>query len=278
MSEMLKGVFDMHVHTSPDVQHRKCNDVELAERLKRAGMAGCAIKNHFFDTSGRAAVTQSIYPELKIVGGIVLNLSHGGLNPYAVERMVQMKGKMLWFPTMDALAYKKFHSKDKTEDLSRYITIFDGKGEMLPTVGEILDIAAAFNLIVGTGHLGADEGMALVRESKRRGVKHIVLTHADNPSNRYSLKQQAEATALGATIEHCYFTTYYNKTKIEDIIGQINYIGYKHVVLSTDFGQTASPYSDEGMSEYMKLLIANGISKDAVIYMTSVNPLSMIES
>lgn len=276
MKDILKGVFDIHVHTSPDVQPRKCSDTELAERLARAGMAGCAIKNHYFDTAGRAALVQALYPNLIIAGGIVLNLSHGGINPRAVEKLGQMKGKMLWFPTMDARAYKQFHSHNKECDLSQYITILDKNENLIQPVHEVLDIAREYNLTVGTGHLGATEGMALVREAKRRGVKHVVLTHADNPASRYSIEQQAEAASLGVMIEHSYFTTYYNRTPLEEIIRQIKYVGCEHIILSTDFGQEASPYSDEGMAEYMEKLIENGIPQEAVRRMACVNPPAVL--
>lgn len=81
MKELLRGVYDLHVHTAPDVSPRKCDDLELARRLEKTGMAGCAIKSHFADTAGRAAVLRSLFPKLDIVGGITLNRSVGGINP-----------------------------------------------------------------------------------------------------------------------------------------------------------------------------------------------------
>ena len=53
-------------HTAPDVTPRKCDDLELARRLQAAGMAGCAIKSHYMDTSGRAALLQKLYPEVSM--------------------------------------------------------------------------------------------------------------------------------------------------------------------------------------------------------------------
>ena len=98
MDNLLHGVFDLHIHTAPDVTPRKCSDLELARRLKAAGMAGCGIKSHYADTAGRAAVLQELYPELRIAGGITLNRSVGGLNPQAVERTAQMGGDWSGFP------------------------------------------------------------------------------------------------------------------------------------------------------------------------------------
>ena len=34
MSDLLKGAYDLHVHTGPDVVARKCSDLELADRMR----------------------------------------------------------------------------------------------------------------------------------------------------------------------------------------------------------------------------------------------------
>ena len=39
MKELLRRVYDLHVHTAPDVSPRKCDDLELARRLEKTGMA-----------------------------------------------------------------------------------------------------------------------------------------------------------------------------------------------------------------------------------------------
>ena len=51
MREILKNAYDLHVHVAPDVIPRKCDDRELAQRIQSAGMKGCVIKCHYFETS-----------------------------------------------------------------------------------------------------------------------------------------------------------------------------------------------------------------------------------
>ena len=34
MEDLLKGAYDLHIHTAPDVVQRKCGDLELARRLE----------------------------------------------------------------------------------------------------------------------------------------------------------------------------------------------------------------------------------------------------
>lgn len=276
MRHLLQGAYDMHIHTAPDVTPRKCDDLELAQRLQKAGMAGCAIKSHYMDTSGRAALLQKLYPELTFAGGITLNRSLGGVNPDTVERTGQMGGKMLWFPTLEARAYQGFHHRDDGTDLSRFLTVLDEDGKLLPQAVEVLEAAAQYHMVVGTGHLGAEEGLALVREARRMDGLQMVLTHADNPADQYTLEQQQEAVRMGAMVEHCYFTTYYDRVSAQEIARQIRGVGAENVILSTDFGQVKSPYSDEGILGYLEVLATQGITEDELRLMTCTNPKRLI--
>lgn len=40
IKELLAGAYDMHVHSSPDVEKRKMSDDEILEDAEAAGMAG----------------------------------------------------------------------------------------------------------------------------------------------------------------------------------------------------------------------------------------------
>lgn len=277
MDNLLHGVFDLHIHTAPDVTPRKCSDLELARRLQAAGMAGCAIKSHYADTAGRAAVLQELYPELRIAGGITLNRSVGGLNPQAVERTAQMGGRLVWFPTLEAREYQRYRRGNDGSDLSPFLTVWDEDGKLLPQVYEVLEVAARYHMVVGTGHLSAPEGLAVVRAAREQKVERVVLTHADNPANQYTLEEQRRAVEQGALVEHCYFTTYYQRNPLEEIIRQIQGVGCENVILSTDFGQPASPYSDQGMLEYMQRLLEAGISQSDLEQMTSTTPRRLLE-
>lgn len=276
MDKLLQGAYDLHIHTSPDVTSRKCSDLEAARRMLAAGMAGGAIKCHYLDTAARAALLREQFPQLDIVGGIVLNRSVGGLNPDAVERTAQAGGKLVWFPTLEAREYQRYHHRAEPEaDLSRFVPVCGEDGKLLPAALDVLDAAAQYQLVVGTGHIGPHEGMALVRECTHRSCQ-MVLTHADNPADRYTLEQQVEAVRLGAMVEHCFFTTYYDRTPIEEISRQIRAVGCENVLLTTDFGQPESPCFDEGLSRYAHLLLVQGFTEKELRQMLHDNPARII--
>lgn len=115
--------------------------------------------------------------------------------------------------------------------------------------------------------------MALVRAAAERSCT-IVLTHADNPADCYSVERQEEAAALGAYVEHCFFTTFHGRTPIGEIARQIRAVGCDRVLLTTDFGQLNSLYSDEGMEEYARQLLAEGFSREELDHDVSYAPAS----
>lgn len=261
MRDCLRGAYEMHIHTSPDVTARKCSDLELAQRFQEAGLAGALIKCHYADTAARAALLNERFTELKFAGGVTLNRSSGGINPEAVDVSGKMGGKIVWFPTMDSLHYQAFHKKNGSSNTvpNGCLYILDADGQLISEAVAVLETAKKYGMMVGTGHLGPEEGMALVRAGAELGCQ-IILTHADNPANAYTIQEQCEAAELGAIVEHCYFTTYYRRTPIETITAQIRAVGIEHVILSTDFGQPQSPYSDEGLEQYATLLARQGFS------------------
>ncbi len=277
MSELLKGAYDLHVHTGPDVVRRKCSDVELVARMRASGMAGGAIKSHYLDTAGRAGVLKELYPDLNIVGGITLNRAVGGNNPWAVERSAQAGGRFAWFATLEARLYQVFHHRNDPvmPDLSSYITVLDENDKLLPEVLDVLDVAEKYKLIVGTGHLSAHEGMILVREAQRRGIQ-TVLTHAELPSNLYSIEQQVEAVKLGAVIEHSYITPYTNRVTMEALADMIRATGCERVYLSTDLGQPQNPYFDEGLEAFAVDLMKQGFTEAQIEQMIKTNPANLI--
>ena len=100
--ELIKGAYDLHVHSAPDVLPRKMDDIEMAGRIRESGMAGYAIKSHYFCTSERAELINKLYPDCDAVGTITLNSSTGGINPTAVEMAARSGAKLVWFPTCDS--------------------------------------------------------------------------------------------------------------------------------------------------------------------------------
>jgi len=257
------------------------DDLEMAQRIIASKMGGYAIKSHYFCTAERAELVRSVYPECDAVGTITLNRSVGGINPAAVEMAGRADTKLVWFPTSDS-AHERKHVFDgnpnkklpywaqilidmENEGIAAPpISILDEAGKLTDETITVLEIIAKYEMILATSHISHEETFAVVKEAKNRGVKRIIITHADFPTTMYTIEEQKELTSYGAVIEHCYTTWATGKIALETSIEQIKALGAERVIIATDLGQKTAIYPDEGMAVYAQKLIEAGVSEDDI--------------
>lgn len=291
--ELIQGAYDLHVHSAPDVLPRKMDDIEMARRIKESGMAGYAIKSHYFCTSERAELINKLYPDCDAIGTITLNSSVGGINPTAVEMAARSGAKLVWFPTCDS-AHEIAHVFDGNPNKklpywaqiiiqmkeagiqAPVINILDENNELKKPVLDVLDIIAKYDMILATGHVSHEEAFALVAEAKKRAVKNVVVTHVDFPTTFYTVEEQKRFVEMGAILEHCYTTWATGKVEFEETKKQIREIGPEHCILATDLGQKTALYPDEGLLEFAKRLYDDGFTAEEIRTMTVENPRALL--
>lgn len=294
MKELIKGAYDLHVHSAPDVLPRRMDDLEMAGRIVESGMAGYAIKSHYFCTAERAQLIREWYPECDAVGTITLNCSVGGINPAAVEMAGRSGAKIVWFPSCDS-AHERSHVFDgspgkklpywaqiiiemKEEGIeSPVISLFDEDGRLKNQVYETLEIIAKYNMVLATSHISHKEAFALAAAAKERKVERIVVTHVDFPTTFYTVEEQKELVKFGAYMEHCYTTFATGKVDFDETWRQIREIGAEHVILSTDLGQKTAIYPDEGMLAFATRLLERGMTEKEIRMMMVHNTVRLIK-
>ncbi|MGN0776438.1 MAG: DUF6282 family protein [Candidatus Ventricola sp.] len=291
--DLIRGAYDLHVHSAPDVLPRKMDDIEMAKRIEESGMAGYAIKSHYFCTSERAQLIRQLYPACDAVGTMTLNSSVGGINPSAVEMAARSGAKLIWFPTCDSAHERAYVLSGKYKkqpywativqemaadgNAAPTVTVLDDKGGLTEEAWTVLRVMAKYNLILATSHMSHEETFALVKGAAEAGVKKIIITHADFPTTFYTIEEQKQLVDLGAYIEHCYTTWATGKVDLETSIEQIKAIGADHVILATDLGQKANIYPDEGMLAYATKLYEAGMSAEDVRKTTVHNPAALLK-
>lgn len=291
-NDLLKGAYDLHVHTGPDVMSRKLDDLEMAERAQKAGMKGYGIKSHYFCTAERAKLVNKVFPDVNIIGALSLNNSVGGLNPLAVEMAARDGAKIIWMPTFDATNEQEHFKKGKHDKLPYWAKlqmelIEQGKtqasisilenGELKKEMYDILDIISQHDLILATGHLGKEETFKLLTEANKMEIKKLVVTHPNFPSINFTKEEQKELSELGAYMEHCFTTPHSNKTTWSAVYEEIRFVGPEKCLLSTDLGQPAGPYPDEGLNTFAVNMLQNGFSEEEVKQMMVKNTEFLVE-
>lgn len=264
----LAGVIDIHVHSDPDSTPRSVDAIDLAKLAKSRGMRGLVLKNHYESTAALAYVVRKEVPGIEIFGGIDLNLTVGGVNPAAVERMTMVKGgwgRVVWMPTFDS----ENQVRDSKEN--RPFVPIAKNGDLLPEVKQVIGIVARHNLLLETGHSSPEEGLMLIREAKRQGVQHVVVTHATRPPVRMTIAQMQEAAKLGAYIEFVY-----DRPGMAEDAKAIRAIGPVSCILSSDLGQPNNPLHPDGLEAFFAGLEKEGISRPDIEMMSRKNPATVL--
>lgn len=293
VKELIRGGYDLHVHSAPDVLPRKMDDIEMAKRIEESGMAGYAIKSHYFCTSERAQLIRQMFPACDAVGTMTLNSSVGGINPSAVEMAARSGAKLIWFPTCDSAHERAYVLSGKYKkqpywativqemaadgNAAPTVTVLDEKGGLTEEAYTVLKVMAKYNLILATSHMSHEETFALVKGAAETGVKKIIVTHADFPTTFYTIEEQKKLVDMGAYIEHCYTTWATGKVELETTLEQIRAIGLDHVILATDLGQKTAIYPDEGMLAFATKLYEAGYSAEEVRKTTVYNPAALLK-
>jgi hypothetical protein len=267
----LSGVIDIHVHSAPDSVPRSIDAIDLAKLAKARGMRGLVLKNHYEPTASLAYIVRKEVPGIEVFGGIDLNRSVGGVNPAAIERMVLMSGgygRVVWMPTFDAENQVKFSKQERP-----FVPV-SRNGELLPETKEVIALVAKHGLTLETGHSSAAEGLLIIREARRQGVRHIIVTHAMLAPVHMNLAQMKEAVSLGAFIEFVFngVTGSGKEFEIADYAQTIRQIGAKGCILSSDMGQVGNPLHPDGLQALFAGLRKEGISQADIDLMSKTNP------
>jgi hypothetical protein len=287
--ELLHGAIDLHQHAAPSMFARVIDDVGLALEARQRGMRAVLIKAHEHDTTGRAELARRQVPGIEVFGGIVLNASVGGLNPDAVDQCIKLGGRMVWMPTLSSRHHIDFFggghfgkamqpTSPVRESATRGLSILDGAGRVRPEVRQILDLIAAADICLSTGHLSLPEIDALVAEARSAGVRKIVLTHPDLNLSAISIADQARLAAQGVYLEKDIITMMpaWQSVTLEHMVASIRAVGPEHCVLATDFGQLHHPVPPEGMRMFVQLLLEHGFSADELRTMVATNPARLL--
>ena len=271
----LAGVIDIHAHSAPDSSPRSIDAIDLARLAKSRGMRGLVLKNHYQPTASLAYVVRKEVPGIEVFGGVDLNLSVGGMNPFAVEHMAATTGgygRFVWMSTFDSEAQVRYSKQDRP-----FVRVSQN-GQLLPETRQVIAVIAKHNLVMATGHVSAEEGLMLIREARTQGVQHMVVTHAMLAPIHMSDAQMLEAAKMGAYIEFVYngLLGSYKEFTFKDYARAIRYVGVDHCILASDMGQPANPLHPDGLVALFDRLKKEGITQAEINRMAKENPARLL--
>ncbi len=286
--ELVRGGYDMHVHIDPDFVARIIDDVGLAHRCLELGIAGFQMKSHYCSTAERARTVNAAVPGVHAIGAIVLNQAVGGMNPLAVEIAAREGARTVWMPTVNSTCemeevhsfapgapmpvWMKFEVSLREAGVqAEPVAVLGPDGKLLPAVLKVLEVAARHQLVLATGHLARHEIFAVVDGARAAGIRDVVVTHPEFPSQNLTLHEQAELAERGALLERCFTTPYTGKASWQHVFEGVRASGVENNVLSTDLGQVFNPPVEDGLALFIDRFLEAGFSEEEVHMMAVEN-------
>ena len=274
-ADRLRGTIDIHVHSDPDNVPRSIDGLEAAALARSKGMRGIVLKNHYDPTAGLAYLARKQTPGLEVFGGIDLNLTVGGMNPAAVQHLTEVAGgwgRIVWMSTFDAENQVRFSRE------SRPFVSVARNGALLAETKAVISVIAKHQLALATGHVSPQEGLLLLREGRRQGVEHMVVTHAMNPPVQMSVAEMQEAAREGAFIEFVggSLDTPDAAGRMDRFAEAIRAIGSQFCILSSDLGQKGNPLPADGFARFLQAMRTRGLTAPDIDRMAKQNPARLL--
>lgn len=286
VDNLLIGAVDLHVHSGPSTMARQLDHFEAVEQAAAAGMRGILFKDHHYSVAPFIPIMDRTLGHLNVemFGGLVLNNTTGGLNPFVVDAQLKMGAKLIWMPTAQSANHiRSSHGKTRLASnvqLKRPpgITVVDAYGDLLDVVKEILDSIAEFDAILSSGHLHISEIWTLFTEAKKRGVKRLLINHPMYGLH-FTYKDIQELAEMGAVVEQSaclYVDCRFNVFTPTELKEHIEAAGVANSSIGSDLGQVDNPAPVEGLRQAIKLCLALGFSEDDVRLMVRDNPARLV--
>jgi len=259
VDELLVGGVDLHTHPGPSPFPRRMSILDAATDAATVGFRAVVAKSHHHSMQTDILALQGAGLRdipVQVFGGVALNRTVGGLNPYAVELALGMGGKVVWFPTISSRAHIEFHEHHHSgfpvagvplRD-NEPISILDESGTLVPAARDIIDVIAAESAVLNCGHLPAAEIDVLVPEALAAGVTRIVISHPDFIIGA-SPDRIADWCRQGAFVEHCLAMLVGRQPAerpMAKIVGFYRAAGPRRTIFSSDLGQRGNPLPADG--------------------------------
>ena len=269
IEEILRGAYDLHVHAAPDGrQQRRMDALEVARCAYEAEMGGFVLKSHDYNTAPLTYALNQMYPGLSVFGAIALNRSVGGINPDAVQVACDLGAQVVWMPTFTADFWQRGRGGEG-------IRVADDDGNLCDGVHEVLEIIAAADMTLASGHISPAESIALFKAARAQGVQRMIATHPDGVA---TLEEQQKMIALGAYPEYTFLACMPSRARRtpQQFVETIRSLGVSNCIVTTDFGQWQNPPPAEGMRMAIAALLDAGMTSDEVTTLVKGNTAQLV--
>lgn len=282
-NEFLQGAIDCHIHAYPDFVHRSQDMIGIAVDASKAGMRAIAFKDHWNVSANAAYLTQrhidylvergELGQRVEVYGGAGTCY---GMNPEYIRVALEYPNfKMIWFPTFTSLGFWRGAGQPEKGG----VRLVDERGEVLPDVVRIMEMAVKKKVGIGFGHTDFQELLPLARKAKELGVR-ATLDHPLLELNKLLLDEMKELADLGVYVgTYCQPmipSLYQPVADPLETIRTIKEIGPERCIIGSDFGQVLHMDAVDGMRVFLRALLGYGVTPKEIRLMIQDNPAKLL--
>ncbi|MEE9241383.1 MAG: DUF6282 family protein [bacterium] len=282
--DLLEGSMDLHAHIYPQTslgESGRLLDHEWARMARDVGMRGFAMKSHYWPTMAQARILNETFPGITALGGIVLNGHVGGFSPFTVESAIKLGVKIIWMPTFSAANDIQVQSYSKRVK-QNFMQAPPGNGmevwgkdkKILPEVETILELARDADVAIATGHISAEESLALARRAKEIGLQKFIFTHPIIDIVKASEGQLKQVADLGYIIEFTWISAFpmWQSLDPKAIVESAKAVGAQSCIMTTDAQNDFNPPAPEMLRMFIATMLQLGMDKEDIEWMVKRNP------
>lgn len=286
--DLLEGSVDLHAHIYPQTsleEPGRLHDHEWARMARDAGMRGFAMKSHFWPTMAQARILNKTVPGIIALGGIVLNGHLGGFCPFTVESAIKLDVKIIWMPTFSAAndirvnSYSRRVKRDfQSVPPGNGMEVWDQGKKILPDVEAIIEIARDADVAIATGHISAEESIALARRAKEIGLKKLIFTHPIVSIVKATEAQLKQIADLGYIVEFTWISAFpmWQDLDPKAVAQSAQAVGANNCIMSTDAQDDFNPPAPEMLRMFIATMLQLGLPKEDIEWMVKRNPARLV--
>lgn len=291
---LLEGAVDCHVHACPHLNGRSLDVFQAVREAAAAGMRAIGLMDNFANSSGYAALARRQLADLpvEVFGGLIMEPPAGGVSADAVRTALGYGyaagdgARFISLPTHHTRNIARLEGRSPLY-IETCLAIPES-GDLPDPLPEILDLVAAHDVVLNSGHISGPEAVRLVEVARGRGVERLLV-----PASHYTPEEVRAVTENGALAEFSFF-----------FISHATQVGLTHVdaeahsavavplgrmaeliraatpersLLSSDCGVYVLPPPVEGLREFLLMVESAGFAEAAVRRMSTDNPAGLFK-
>ena len=286
-SDLVAGAWDLHVHAAPSLFERWGDVWDLAKVCQDTRMAGFLLKSHHGSSVESAALIDRKVPDLKVLGGLVLNQFVGGLNPFAVEAAIALGAKIVWLPTIHAAAHHAcfgilgsfpFQNAKVVQHPPEGIRILNDRNQLVSALLDILEALNGRSVVLATGHLSAEEILVLHAFIRKQKFDiRLLITHVFFKVPSLSVDQLRTMQSEQTWFEVAHFSVFPNgNVTAAEVVARMQQLPAAHWILASDSGQQNNLHSPDALAAFAVAVLEAGIPLTRVRRMLCDEPLHLL--